>query len=172
MPRLSPQPTPTALPDTHSVATLAAAEAVLAQLSGRAPLRVDSVSVEGGASVRYALSPDLDALRANRGLLEDVVMAALAAPVAAELLGLTSPQPATCRDALTLLDAALTEPEEREVLDAYLSVLSARTRISLRRAWAEIGVVAAGLREHGTLDAQDVRHRMACAQGIRGTLLN
>ncbi|GGO28816.1 hypothetical protein GCM10008949_21720 [Deinococcus humi] len=154
------------------MATLVAAEAVLAQLSGRAPLRIEAVSVANGPAVRYALSPDVEAMRANRGLLEDVVMAALAAPVAAELLGLSAPQPAECRNAHALLEAALTEPEEREVLDAYLAVLSARTRALVRRAWAEIGVVAAGLREHGTLDAQDVRHRMACAQGIRGTLLN
>jgi hypothetical protein len=170
MPRLSSLSTPPALADRDGAATLAAAEAVLAQLSGRAPLRVDSVSAADGPIVRYALAPDVAAMRANRGLLEDVVMAALAAPMAADLLGLR--QPAGSRDARTLLDAALTEPEEREVLEAYLTVLSARTRVQLRRAWAEIGVVAAGLREHGTLDAQDVRHRMACAQGIRGTLLN
>ncbi|OLV18443.1 hypothetical protein [Deinococcus marmoris] len=170
MPRLTPFPAPTALPDLHGTATLAAAEAVLAQLSGRAPLRIDSVSVTDGPLVRYALAPDIEAMRANRGLMEDVVMAALAAPVAAGMLDL--PQVAGGRDAHALLDAALTEPEEREVLDAYLLVLTARTRAQLRRAWAEIGVVAAGLREHGTLDAQDVQHRMACAQGIRGTLLN
>lgn len=171
MPRLSsPTASTTALPDLHSIATLAAAEAVLAQMSGRAPLRIDRVSVTDGPEVRYALTPDVEAMRANRGLLEDVVMTALAAPVVAGMLEL--PQIAGTRDARALLDAALTEPEDREVIDAYLSVLTARTRVSLRRAWAEIGVVAAGLREHGTLDAQDVRHRMACAQGIRGTLLN
>lgn len=181
MPRLSPFPAPATLPDAHGSAALAAAETVLAHLSGRAPLRITSVSLAddpaAGPAVRYALAPDLDALRANRGLLEDMVMAALAAPVAAEMLGLApahgaASPPAAGRDARSLLDAALTEPEEREALDAYLSVLTARTRAQVRRAWAEIGVVAAGLREHGTLDAQEVRHRVACAQGIRGTLLN
>ncbi|GGL99335.1 hypothetical protein [Deinococcus aerophilus] len=171
MPRLTPFPaSTTALPDLHDAATLAAAEAVLAQLSGRAPLRIESVSLADGPAVRYALAPDLQAMRANRGLMEDVVMTALAAPMAAGMLGL--PPVAPGRDARALLDAALTEPEEREAVDAYLTVLSARTRTSLRRAWAEIGVVAAGLREHGVLDLQDVQHRMACAQGIRGTLLN
>ncbi|MDV6373452.1 hypothetical protein [Deinococcus arenicola] len=171
MPRLTPFPASTPAPlDRQSVATLAAAEAVLAQLSGRAPLRIESVSVADGPAVRYALTPDVNAMRTNRGLMEDVVMAALAAPVTAAMLEL--PHLAGTRDPRALLEAALTEPEEREILDAYLAVLMARTRVSLRRAWAEIGVVAAGLQEHGTLDAQAVQYRMACAQGIRGTLLN
>ncbi|MCD0177211.1 hypothetical protein IHN32_14785, partial [Deinococcus sp. 14RED07] len=46
------------------------------------------------------------------------------------------------------------------------------TRARLRRAWTEIEVLAAGLREHGELDAAQVAHRVACAQGIRASLLN
>ncbi|MCD0157673.1 hypothetical protein IHN57_10480, partial [Deinococcus sp. 6GRE01] len=76
------------------------------------------------------------------------------------------------RDARMLLDCALTDPDERDTLDAYLSVLRGRTRARLRRAWTEIEVLAAGLREHGELDAAQVAHRVACAQGIRASLLN
>lgn len=71
-----------------------------------------------------------------------------------------------------LLDCALTDPDERETLDAYLSVLQGRARARLRRAWSEVQVIAAGLRKHGELDAAQVAHRVACAQGIRATLLN
>ncbi|MCD0170240.1 hypothetical protein IHN59_11415, partial [Deinococcus sp. 23YEL01] len=101
---------------------------------------------------------------------EEVVMVALAPAEAAHLSG--TPTPDGGRDARMLLDCALTDPDERDTLDAYLSVLRGRTRARLRRAWTEIEVLAAGLREHGELDAAQVAHRVACAQGIRASLLN
>ena len=42
----------------------------------------------------------------------------------------------------------------------------------VRQSWAEIQVVAAGLLEHAELDAEAVKYRIVCAQGIRGSLLN
>lgn len=90
----------------------------------------------------------------------------------ARLLGLTGDAGTPGRDARALLASALRDPEELEVLGAQIAVLEARARALLRRSWAEVEVVAAGLREHGALDAQAVAHRVACAQGIRGTLLN
>lgn len=166
--RTESAPTPPAGADV--LAQLLAAEAVLACLGARAPLRLDTVSLVDGA-VRYALEPDLRALQSNRGLLDAVVMTALASGVAAGLLGVQAPTAST-RDARALLAAALTEPEEHDTLDAYLQVLAGRARAALRRSWAEVQVVAAGLRDCGSLDAQAVQHRVACAQGIRGTLLN
>lgn len=67
--------------------------------------------------VQYALSADLSAMQSNRGLLEDVVMTALARQEAAALLGVAGPnspevRPGPDRDPCTLLSAALTEPEE------------------------------------------------------------
>lgn len=157
------------LPSADVLAQLLAAEAVLACLTGRAPLRLETVRL-GVGGVTYAATPDPRAMRSNRGLLDEVVMTALAPGVAAELLGVAAPTPG--RDPRALLADALTEPEELATLDAYLLVLKGRARAALRRAWAEVQVVAAGLREYGVLDAQAVGHRVACAQGIRGTLLN
>jgi hypothetical protein len=159
--------------DLRVASLLLAAEAVLAQLHPRAPLRLAGVSLEEGAGVTYHLAPDPDAMTRSRGLREDVVLVALARAAMARLLHLP-PQPEAVpeRDARVLLASALHDPEELEVLDAQLAVLEARGRAALRRSWAEVEVVAAGLREHGSLDAQAVAHRIACAQGIRGTLLN
>ena len=144
-----------------------AAEAFLAHTHPRAPLRLDRVTLHG---VTYAAAPDPAALRLTRALAEEVVMVALAPAEAAHLSG--TPTPDGGRDARMLLDCALTDPDERDTLDAYLSVLRGRTRARLRRAWTEIEVLAAGLREHGELDAAQVAHRVACAQGIRASLLN
>ena len=160
---------PAHLPSADVLAQLLAAEAVLACLGARAPLRLEGVSLTD-AAVHYAMDPDLRAMQNNRGLLDAVVMTALAPGAAAEILGVRAPAPG--RDPRALLEAALTEPEELATLDANLLVLTGRARAALRRAWAEVQVVAAGLREYGALDAQAVRHRVACAQGIRGTLLN
>ncbi|KQR23006.1 hypothetical protein [Deinococcus sp. Leaf326] len=157
------------LPRAEILAQLLAAEAVLACLGARAPLRLETVSLTD-AAVHYALEPDLRALQNNRGLLDAVVMTALAQGAAAEILGVRPP--ISGRDPRALLQAALTEPEELATLDAYLQVLVGRARAALRRAWAEVQVVAAGLCEYGVLDVQAVHHRVACAQGIRGTLLN
>lgn len=161
-------------PDPRTASLLLAAEAVLAQLHPRAPLRLAQVSVAGKAGVVYHLAPDPQAMTRSRGLREDVVLVALARAAMARLLHLSAPPQvaASARDARALLASALTEPEEREVLDAQLTVLEARARALLRRAWAEVEVVAAGLREHGSLDERAVAHRIACAQGIRGSLLN
>ena len=148
---------------------LLAAEAVLAHLSGRASLRVEKVK---NHKVLYALEPDLHALQSNRGLLEDVVMTALAQQEAAKLLDVATVQTDSGRDAAALLCAGLTEPDEQAVSADYLRVLRARTRATLRCSWAEIQVVAAGLLEHGELDADALKYRVQCAQGIRGTLLN
>lgn len=161
------------LTDRCTTSLLLAAEAVLAHLHPRAPLRLAHVSVEEGAGVTYHLAPDPQALLRSRGLREDVVLVALARSAMARLLKLPPPPAAVPeRDARTLLASALHDPEELDVLDAQLTVLEARARAALRRSWAEVEVVAAGLREHGTLDAQAVAHRIACAQGIRSTLLN
>lgn len=162
---------PAHLPSADVLAQLLAAEAVLACLGARAPLRLEGVSLTD-AAVHYALAPDLRAMQSNRGLLDAVVMTALATGAAAGILGVRAPAPAPGRDPRAILEAALTEPEELATLDAYLQVLTGRARAALRRSWAEVQVVAAGLREYGALDAQAVRHRVACAQGIRGTLLN
>lgn len=153
----------------HVQEQVVAAEAVLATLTARAPLRLVQVSIQG---VRYALSPDLDVLRRNRSLLEDVVMTALARHAAASMLGVPVVPGTPERDALDLLQSALVEPEEQSTIPDYVRVLEARARALLRRSWSEVQVVAAGLREHGALDAEAVKHRIRCAQGIRGTLLN
>ncbi|WP_034383910.1 hypothetical protein [Deinococcus sp. YIM 77859] len=156
--------------DLRTRSLLLAAEAVLAHLHPRAPLRLKQVALEGG--VTFAAQPHPQALALNRGLLEDVVLVSLAESAAARLLGLPQPEGAGERAARALLGAALIQPEEAEVQEAYLTVLEARARAALRRHWAEVEVVAAGLREHGLLDAQAVAHRIACAQGIRGSLMN
>lgn len=167
----SPHPTPHApdalTPDPGATALAWAAEAFLAHTHPRAPLRLERVTLDG---VTYSCAPDPAALRLNRALAEEVVMVALAAREAAALTG--APAPTAGRDARMLLDCALTDPDERETLDAYLSVLRGRARARLRRAWSEVQVIAAGLREHGELDAAQVAWRIACAQGIRATLLN
>jgi hypothetical protein len=169
MTQLHTTPTAPAHLDTHTRSLLLAAEAVLAHLHPRAPLRLAQVSFEG---VTYASAPDADALRLNRALAEEVVLVASAQAAAGALLGLSAVRVGVTRDAGEVLALALTEPEEQEVLPAYLSVLEARARLLLRRSWAEVEVVAAGLRELGQLDARDVAHRISCAQSIRGTLLN
>lgn len=174
-PASAPHQTPApASGDLHTSSLLLAAEAVLAHLHPRAPLRLTEVSLESAPGVLYALAPDPQALALNRGLREEVALVALARTAMARLLNVADRGGAgmTKRDARTLLTSALRDPEELEVLDAQLTVLEARARSLLRRSWAEVEVVAAGLREHGTLDAQAVAHRIACAQGIRGTLLN
>ncbi|WP_019585815.1 hypothetical protein [Deinococcus apachensis] len=158
--------------DLRTASLLLAAEAVLAHLYPRAPLRLDQVSLGETPGVTYALAPDPQALALNRGLREEVALVALAGEAMARLLGIEGRGKVLGRDARVLLASALRDPEELEVLDAQLAVLEARARALLRRSWAEVEVVAAGLHEHGTLDAQAVAHRIACAQGIRGTLLN
>ncbi|MBB5232735.1 hypothetical protein [Deinococcus budaensis] len=158
--------------DLHAASLLLAAEAVLAHLHPRAPLRVAGVTLDA-PGVSYPLDPDPQALAAHRGLREDVVLVALARTAMARLLSVALPEAeAAARNPRRLLAAAVTDPEELEVLDAQLTVLEARARALLRRSWAEVEVVAAGLREYGQLDPQAVAHRIACAQGIRGTLLN
>lgn len=154
--------------DVQTHAQLLAAEAVLAHLSGRAPLRIERVTHQG---VRYTIAPDQQAMQSNRGLLEDVVMTALAGQEATRLLNTPFEQPSS-RHPETLMTAALTDPEEQAVIVEYLHVLRARTRAKLRQSWAEIQVVAAGLLEHAELDAEAVKYRIQCAQGIRGSLLN
>lgn len=170
-PDLAPTPAPASTHLTlHATSLLRAAEAVLATQRPRAPLRLVSLSLEGG--VTFGTAPDPLALALNRGLLEDVVLVALAQEAAAQILGL-APQPGRSgRDADALLAAGLTDPDERQVISAYRQVLGARARAALRLAWAEVEVVAAGLREHRQLDAQEVAHRVACAQSIRSSLLN
>ncbi|GAA5504033.1 hypothetical protein Dxin01_03801 [Deinococcus xinjiangensis] len=155
--------------DVQTHAQLVAAEAVLAHLTGRAPLRLERVTCQG---VRYAIEPDPQAMQSNRGLLEDVVMTALAGQETARLLNVPCPDPPSSRPPETLMTAALTEPEEQAVMAEYLHVLRARTRALVRQSWAEIQVVAAGLLEHAELDAEAVKYRIVCAQGIRGSLLN
>lgn len=158
--------------DLRTASLLLAAEAVLAHLHPRAPLRLAGVSLGETPGVTYALTPDPHALILNRGLREEVALVALSREAMARLLGVTPGEGNPERNARILLASATRDPEELEVLDAQLAVLEARARALLRRSWAEVEVVAAGLREHGTLDAQAVAHRIACAQGIRGTLLN
>jgi hypothetical protein len=170
MTQLHTNPTVSAPSDTHTRSLLVAAEAVLAHLHPRAPLRLAQVTLDGGVS--YAAAPDTDALRLNRALAEEVVLVASAQAAAAALLGCVATPVGVQRDAGELLALALTDPEEQGVLPAYLSILEARARMLLRRSWAEVEVVAAGLRELGQLDARDVAHRISCAQSIRGTLLN
>jgi len=170
MTQLQTIPTAHAPLDIHTRSLLLASEAVLAHLHPRAPLRLAQVTLEGG--VCYVTAPDPDALRLNRALAEEVALVASAQAGAGAWLGSARGNVGSARDAAELLALALTEPEEQEVLPAYLSVLEARARALLRRSWAEVEVVAAGLRELGQLDARDVAHRIACAQSIRGTLLN
>ncbi|MBZ9752406.1 hypothetical protein K7W42_16275 [Deinococcus sp. HMF7604] len=161
-------PTPTAAPqDRHAASLQRAAEAYLAHTHPRTPLRLDRVTFSG---VVYRAVPDPAALRLNRALAEEVVLVALAGEEAAILSGTTAV--AAGRDARMLLACALTDPDEQDTLDAYLAVLRGRARARLRRAWSEVEVLAAGLREHGELDAAQVAHRVACAQGIRASLLN
>ncbi|PTA67473.1 hypothetical protein [Deinococcus arcticus] len=165
-PQTQPTPSPTSQ-DRHARSLQLAAEAYLAHSHPRAPLRLERLSLHG---VVYRSAPDPAALRLNRALAEDVVLVALAAGEAAALSG--SAPLAEGRDARMLLACALSDPDEHSTLDAYLSVLRGRARARLRRAWSEVEVLAAGLREHGELDADQVAHRVACAQGIRVSLLN
>lgn len=164
------QPRPATPDQAHAHSLMLAAEAVLATQSGRAPYRVTQVSLQGG--VTYALDLDPWALKGNRSLLEDAILIGFAAPVVAELSGQPQPGAGGPRAPRTLAMESLIEAEELEVMDAYLTVLRARCQVALRRAWAEVQVVAAGLREHGTLDHEAVAYRLRCAQGIRSTLLN
>lgn len=148
-----------------------AAEAVLAMLCGRAPARVRGLSLQGGVS--YAIEMDADALRLSRGLLEDMVMLRLAGVAAAELYhGQGLPNDPARESARQLLLSGLTESEEKDVSDAHLQVLHARTRVALRRSWTEVQVVAAGLLLHKTLSAEEIGHRISCAQHLRGKTLN
>lgn len=160
-------------PEPSQQAVLLAAEAVLASLCGRASRRISQVSLPDN-QVLYALPTDSWAMRHNRPLLEDVLMTLLASQAAAKILELpdNTVTASTMPLARGTLLGSLTEPEEVAVAEAYLQVLEARTRAALRRYWTEVQVVAAGLREHGILDAEDVRHRIHCAQSIRSTLLN
>ncbi|MFC4425713.1 hypothetical protein [Deinococcus navajonensis] len=170
-PDLAPTPAlaPTE-PALHAVSLLRAAEAVLAMQRPRAPLKLVEVSLREG--ITFGTTPDPQALALNRGLLEDVVLVALAKEAAAEICGLTLPPSVPDREADALLARGLTDPEEQQVAAAYRQVLKARARAALRHAWAEVEVVAAGLREHHELNAQEVAHRIACAQSIRSSLLN
>lgn len=145
---------------SEDIALCVAAEVVLAMLSGRAPLRVVSADVSG---VQYALEPEEAALQSNRALLEDVVMSLLAGTVVSG----GAPNPVAER----WLRRGLTQPEEQAVAAAYLEVLQARAAALIRRYWAEISVVAAGLRE-GNMSGEAVRWRMSCAASIRGRLIN
>lgn len=156
--------------DLHTRSLHLAAEAYLAHMHPRAPLRLERVRLHDKGGVDYRSEPEAAALRLNRALAEEVVLVALAGAQAAHLSG-TSPLTAQ-RDARHLLATALSDPDELATLDAYLDVLRGRARARLRRAWTEVEVLAAGLREHGELDASQVAHRVACAQGIRSSLLN
>lgn len=147
-------------PCLHPCATRIAAEVVLAMLSGRAPLRVVRADLSG---IEYALEPQEAALQSNRALLEDVVMVFLADSVIA--------QHSDYNKAAQWLRKGLIHPEEQAVLEAYLQVLRARAAALIRRYWAEISVVAAGITE-GEMTAEAIRWRMGCAAHIRGRLLN
>lgn len=163
----APNPTELPLPDTALPrATLVAAEVVMAHLTGRAPLRLERVTCEG---IEYAIRPDPQVLRQHRALLEDVVMTALAQAEAARFLGARE---VDVTKAWQLLREVVCDPDEREALSEYLCVLRARTRAVLRRSWAEVQVVAAGLLEYGELSAEGVSYRVRCAQSIRGRLSN
>lgn len=158
--------TVTASAQNPGYVTALAAQAVISTLLGRAPTRLNRVSLRSG--VEYALAPYPVALQLNRGLLEDVVVAQLAGDAARHILGVHIQG----QQGTALLEQSLMHPEEREVLAAYEQVLFARARALVRQHWAEIQVVAAGLTECGDLSGEAVKWRMNCAQGIRGQLLN
>lgn len=158
--------------DQHDVSLMLAAEAVLSLQLARAPLRVTRIQLNPQPEIQFALQPDRHVICRNRGLMEDVVTAALAPVVVASMLGVRQMQSWSGRSAREILHIALVEPEEKAALEAYFEVLKARTAVLLRRHWAEVQVVAAGLREHDILDASALRHRVQCAQGIRGSLMN
>ena len=171
MPTLHSTPAPTQAPNDEQRCQQLAAEAVLATLCGRAPARVQQVSLVDG--IRYGLAPDPAALALNRGLMEDLVMVGLAGTVALELAGYEWPDLALAEAAaLELLRRSLSNPGEQAVAAAYLQVLRARTAATLRRSWTEVQVVAAGLLEHGELGAEELGHRISCAQHLRGKTLN
>ena len=86
MTQLQTTPTAPAHLNTQTRSLLLAAEAVLAHLHPRAPLRLAQVNFEG---VAYVSAPDADALRLNRALAEEVVLVASAQ--AAGLPVLSSP---------------------------------------------------------------------------------
>ncbi|ADV68085.1 hypothetical protein [Deinococcus maricopensis] len=162
----TPLPSPT---DEVSVRAHAlAAEAVLALSLDRPAVRVSSVSVRGQGGVVYASRVLPEAARLNRALLEEDALVRVAGAAARELQGLT---PGSLADAEDWLRRTLNADEAQEV-SAYARVLLARARGVLRAQWTEVSVVALGLQAHGTLDAQEVRHRVQCARGIRGALLN
>lgn len=154
------------------VAYATAAQAVLAGKYTRAPLRVTGARLRPLPGVAFAEPAHPQALRTNRSFLEEVVMVELA-PLAAEQLKFPAETaPERLAAARHLLVQAAQNDDEAQAVDAYLTVLLARTRSTLRLCWPEVEVVALALLERGVLDGVEVAHRMRCVQGIRSATLN
>lgn len=149
-----------------------AARAVLAGKYTRAPLRVTSARLRPEPAVGFAEPVHPQALRSNRTFLEEVVMVELA-PLGAEQLKFPSEvAPERLAVARQLLLQSAQNDDEVQAVDAYLTVLLARTRGMLRQCWPEVEVVALALLERGVLDGVEVAHRVRCVQGIRSATLN
>ncbi len=172
MPTLAPLVSSTPLEDHAQREALSlAGQAVVAVQVGRPALRLERLQLRPHAELRLACPPLPEALRGHRPLLEETAMLTLAGDAALQIL-----DPSWCGSALVpareLLRAAARDDDEAAVAPAYAEVLLARARALLRRAWPQVQVVAAGLLEHGALDAAEVATRVRCASGVAGRTMN
>lgn len=180
MPELHPTPAPAEAteapaPDAEDRAAFAAAAAaVLALKFNRPTLRPERVQARPAVALRFAQQAVPAALRAHRALREETALVLLAGAAAEHVKFGGAPDPAALDAARALLAASAPSDDEADpdVVEASLTVLTARARAELRRAWAEVEIVAIGLRAHGALDGVEVEHRVRCAQGIRSAALN
>lgn len=175
MTQTTPRDLLTDLPDLDQDSPAAyglAAACVLAEKFRRPTLRVTRASLRPEGTLTFSQVARPEVLRANRALMEETLIVDLAGVAARQVKYGTSPTEAERSAVLDRLVALLRHDDEREVADAYLTVLLARARAELRRHWAEVEIVTIGLRERGWLDGPEIEHRIRCAQGIRGATLN
>lgn len=173
MPNLDLLSAPAPLSDTElSSAYGLAGSAVLACKFNRPTLRVKEVRMRPHVSMEFVARVQSVTLRAHRPLLEETVMTHLASVAAQQIKFGEALDGSPLDAARRLLKDAAANEDESDAVEAYLTILLARARGELRRAWAEVEIVALGLRERGALDGDAVEHRVRCASGIRTATLN
>lgn len=173
MPNLDLATATTPLSDTElSFAYGVAGSAVLASKFNRPTLRVKEARVRPRASLEFVVRVLPATLRAHRSLLEETVMTHLASIAAQQIKFGEALDDAALQAARRLLKDAAASEDEADAVEAYLTILLARARGELRRAWAEVEIVTLGLRERGALDGDAIDHRVRCASGIRTATLN
>ncbi|WP_146237209.1 hypothetical protein [Deinococcus yavapaiensis] len=173
MPNLDILPASAPLSDTElSFAYGLAGSAVLACKFNRPTLRVKEVRVRPQPSLHFVARAQPGTLRVHRALLEETVMTQLAGVAARQIKFGEAQDDGALDGARRLLKDAAAHEDESDAVEAYLTILLARARGELRRAWAEVEIVTLGLREAGVLDGDAVEHRVRCASGIRSATLN